>query len=173
MFIGTVFLSGGQIGLSVPVHEKTFLLLLFSPIQSLVSSIRSHPFPYILLHDFNQDRQFYCQWITHAESHWCSGKRDSNLDYAPPNNCASLFHFGGDGVKSFQDWFSIMAFVPLWLSIRLMAVASLSNCQSHLSNQKIMKKTQVWKSVFCRDYQSHFWKIFWNERSLMIFFSVV
>lgn len=37
MFIGTTILSGRQIGFSVPAHEKIFLLLLFSPIQSLVS----------------------------------------------------------------------------------------------------------------------------------------
>lgn len=43
-------------GFSVPAHAETFLLLLFSPIQSLVSQIRAHPLPYILFHDSNQDR---------------------------------------------------------------------------------------------------------------------
>lgn len=56
LLIGIAVPTKRQVGFSVAAHAETFLLLLFSPIQSLVSSIRAHPLQYISFHDSNQDR---------------------------------------------------------------------------------------------------------------------
>lgn len=69
MFISTIALPGEQIGFSVPAYEKTYLLSLISPIQLLVTEIRPHPFPYILLHYFNQDRLHFVVNELHMKHH--------------------------------------------------------------------------------------------------------
>lgn len=66
----------------------------------------------------------------------------------------------------------MMAFVPLTINLANGSSKPMELSDSHLSKKKI-KKMQLGKLLFCTDYQTHFQKLFHNERTLLVFFVIV